>query len=429
MTATAMNGSGAAPEVKSAVYDSETRDTFHTYRNAVEGFREVNDRRLTEIERRGTPDVLTVDHVQRLEQVVAGLETRMNEQTLKANRPHLGGETRAIERRGSVSGTSYEHKRAFEGYMRSGMEVPLRQLEEKALSVSSGPDGGYTVPIELETYIMTRLANISPIRQIAGNRQVSSPSFQKAFSPTGPQGGWVAETSLASITNSPPLQQMSFPTMELYAMPSATQNLLDDSVVDIETWLAGEIDTVFAVQEGAAFVNGTGTNMPKGFLAYPTVQDANYSWGNIGYLATGVAGAFPSSNPSDILVSLVYELFAGYRQNATWVMSRKTQAVIRQMKDTQGHYLWQPPASLGQSASLINFPLVEAEDMPQIATGSFSVAFGDFRRGYLVVDRIGLRLLRDPYSAKPFVLFYTTKRVGGGVQDFNAIKLLKFDVS
>lgn len=429
MTATAMNGSGAAPEVKSAVYDSETRDTFHTYRNAVEGFREVNDRRLTEIERRGTPDVLTVDHVQRLEQVVAGLETRMNEQTLKANRPHLSGETRAIERRGSVSGTSYEHKRAFEGYMRSGMEVPLRQLEEKALSVSSGPDGGYTVPIELETYIMTRLANISPIRQIAGNRQVSSPSFQKAFSPTGPQGGWVAETSLASITNSPPLQQMSFPTMELYAMPSATQNLLDDSVVDIETWLAGEIDTVFAVQEGAAFVNGTGTNMPKGFLAYPTVQDANYSWGNIGYLATGVAGAFPSSNPSDILVSLVYELFAGYRQNATWVMSRKTQAVIRQMKDTQGHYLWQPPASLGQSASLINFPLVEAEDMPQIATGSFSIAFGDFRRGYLVVDRIGLRLLRDPYSAKPFVLFYTTKRVGGGVQDFNAIKLLKFDVS
>lgn len=429
MTATAMNGSGAAPEVKSAVYDSETRDTFHTYRNAVEGFREVNDRRLTEIERRGTPDVLTVDHVQRLEQVVAGLETRMNEQTLKANRPHLSGETRAIERRGSVSGTSYEHKRAFEGYMRSGMEVPLRQLEEKALSVSSGPDGGYTVPIELETYIMTRLANISPIRQIAGNRQVSSPSFQKAFSPTGPQGGWVAETSLASITNSPPLQQMSFPTMELYAMPSATQNLLDDSVVDIETWLAGEIDTVFAVQEGTAFVNGTGTNMPKGFLAYPTVQDANYSWGNIGYLATGVAGAFPSSNPSDILVSLVYELFAGYRQNATWVMSRKTQAVIRQMKDTQGHYLWQPPASLGQSASLINFPLVEAEDMPQIATGSFSIAFGDFRRGYLVVDRIGLRLLRDPYSAKPFVLFYTTKRVGGGVQDFNAIKLLKFDVS
>lgn len=429
MTATQMNDSGAAPEVKSAVYDSEARDTFHTYRNAVEGFREVNDRRLSEIERRGTPDVLTVDHVQRLEQVVAGLETRMNEQTLKANRPRLGGETRAIERRGSVSGTSYEHKRAFEGYMRSGMEVPLRQLEEKALSVTSGPDGGYTVPIELETYIMTRLANISPIRQIAGNRQVSSPTFQKAFSPTGPQGGWVAETSLASITNSPPLQQMIFPTMELYAMPSATQSLLDDSVVDIETWLAGEIDTVFAVQEGAAFVNGTGTNMPKGFLSYPTVQDANYSWGNIGYLATGVAGAFPSSNPSDILVSLVYELFAGYRQNATWVMSRKTQAVIRQMKDTQGHYLWQPPASLGQSASLMNFPLVEAEDMPQIATGSFSIAFGDFRRGYLVVDRIGLRLLRDPYSAKPFVLFYTTKRVGGGVQDFNAIKLLKFDVS
>jgi HK97 family phage major capsid protein len=429
MTSLATNGSGTAPERKSAVYDSEARETFQTYRTAVEGFRDINDRRLAEVERRGSADVLTAEHVQRLETVVAGLETRMNEQMLKLNRPPLGGETRATERRSLVSGTSLEHKRAFETYMRAGTESPLRQLEEKALSASSGQDGGYTVPIELETFIMTRLANISPIRQIAGNRQVSSTTFQKAFSPTGPQGGWVAETTLASITNSPPLQQMIFPTMELYAMPSATQSLLDDSVVDIETWLAGEIDTVFAVQEGAAFVNGTGVNMPKGFLAYPTVADANYSWGNIGYLATGAAGAFPASNPSDVLVSLVYELLAGYRQNATWVMSRKTQAVIRQMKDSQGHYLWQPPASLGQPASLMSFPLVEAEDMPQIATGSFSIAFGDFRRGYLIVDRIGLRLLRDPYSAKPFVLFYTTKRVGGGIQDFNAIKLLKFDVS
>ena len=277
---------------------------------------------------------------------------------------------------------------------------------------------------------MRRLGQISPIRSIAGNRQVSSPTFQKAYSATGPAGGWVAETTAVNTpTASPPLQQLVFPTMELYAMPSATQALLDDSVVDIETWLAGEIDTLFAEQEGAAFVNGDGTNKPKGFLAYPTVSDDSWSWGNLGYVATGAAGAFPASNPSDVLLNLVYTLKAGYRQNATWVMNRKVQSAIRQLKDTQGHYLWQPPVLAGGQASLMNFPLVEAEDMPAIAANSLSIAFGDFQRGYLVVDRIGLRLLRDPYSAKPFVLFYTTKRVGGGMQDFSAIKLLKFAAS
>ncbi len=413
-----------APETKSAIYDAEINRQYGDYRNTFEGFKEVNDRRLKEVEQRGSADVVTTDHLERLEQAMATREKKMRETVLRMQRPQLAGEAKVVGR-----SSSPEHKRAFNSYVRGGIEAPLRELEEKALSVSSPGDGGYTVPVEIETYIMRRLAQISPIRQIAGNRQVSSPTFTKAFSPTGPAGGWVAETALDAVTNSPPLQQMIFPTMELYAMPSATQQLLDDSIVDIETWLAGEIDTLFAVQEGAAFVNGTGINMPKGFMTYPTVPDANYSWGNIGYLATGVSGALPTSNPSDILVQLAYELQAGYRQNACWVMTRKTQAAIRTLKDTLGHYLWQPPISGSTQATLMNFPLVEAEDMPQIGPGTFPIAFGDFQRGYLVVDRIGLRVLRDPYSAKPYVLFYTTKRVGGGMQDFNAIKLLKFDVS
>jgi HK97 family phage major capsid protein len=417
-----------APETKSAIYDGDANAAFGSLMTTFETYKEVNDRRLSDIERRGTADPLSVERIDRLEQAMQTTERKMNEAALRSARPRLGGESKASGP-GGGRGSSPEHKAAFETYMRGGSEQSLRRLEEKALSVGSPGDGGYTVPIEIETFIMKRLAQISPIRQIAGNRQVSSPTFTKAFSPTGPQGGWVAESTPDTVTNSPPLQQMVFPTMELYAMPSATQQLLDDSIVDIETWLAGEIDTLFAVQEGAAFVNGTGVNMPKGFLAYPTVQDASYSWGNIGYLATGVAGALPTTNPSDILLQLAYEIQAGYRQNATWVMARKTQAQIRMLKDSLGHYLWQPPAMAGGQATLMNFPLVEAEDMPQIAAGSFSIAFGDFQRGYLVVDRIGLRLLRDPYSAKPFVLFYTTKRVGGGVQDFNAIKLLKFDVS
>jgi HK97 family phage major capsid protein len=415
---------GPAPETKSAIYDGDANAAFGSLMNTFETYKEVNDRRIADLERRGDADPLSIERLDRLEQALQTNERKMTEAALRSQRPRLGGEVKAPGR-----SSSPEHKAAFETYMRGGAEQPLRRLEEKALSVGSPGDGGYTVPIEIETFIMKRLAQISPIRQIAGNRQVSSPTFTKAFSPTGPQGGWVAETTADTVTASPPLQQMVFPTMELYAMPSATQQLLDDSIVDIETWLAGEIDTLFAVQEGAAFVNGTGTNMPKGFLQYPTVQDASYSWGNIGYLATGVAGGLPTTNPSDILLQLAYEIQAGYRQNATWVMARKTQAQIRMLKDSLGHYLWQPPAMPGGQAMLMNFPLVEAEDMPQIAAGSFSIAFGDFQRGYLVVDRIGLRLLRDPYSAKPFVLFYTTKRVGGGVQDFAAIKLLKFDVS
>jgi HK97 family phage major capsid protein len=182
----------------------------------------------------------------------------------------------------------------------------------------------------------------------------------------------------------------------------------------------------FAEQEGNAFVLGNGTAKPKGFLDYTKVLESSWSWGNIGYILTGVSGALPASNPSDVLVDTVYSLKAGYRQNANWVMNRKTQAAIRKLKDADGNYLWQPPASVGQRAMLMGFPVVEAEDMPDAAANATPIAFGDFGRGYLVVDRTGVRVLRDPYSAKPYVLFYTTKRVGGGVQDFDAIKLLKY---
>jgi HK97 family phage major capsid protein len=214
--------------------------------------------------------------------------------------------------------------------------------------------------------------------------------------------------------------------MELYAMPAATQTLLDDAIVDIGQWIADEVDTAFAEQEGAAFVVGDGVNKPKGFLAEDTVDNGAWTWGKLGFVPTGAAGAFPGATPSDVLISLIYALKAGYRQNASFVMNRKVQGAIRKFKDGQGNYLWQPPASAGQPATLMGFPVVEAEDMPDMAANAMALAFGDFRRGYLVVDRAGVRVLRDPYSAKPYVLFYTTKRVGGGIQDYDAIKLLKF---
>ena len=214
--------------------------------------------------------------------------------------------------------------------------------------------------------------------------------------------------------------------MELYAMPAATMSLLDDSAVNIDNWLADEVQTVFAEQESEAFVVGDGDKKPMGLMSNPIVAEDSWSWGNIGYTATGTDGAFSDTDPADKLVDIIYSLKAGYRQNAHWLMNRRTQAEVRKLKDADGSYLWQPAANLTASASLMNFPIVESEHMADIGTDSLSMAFGDFKRGYLIVDRLGVRVLRDPYSSKPYVLFYTTKRVGGGVQDFDAIKFLKF---
>jgi HK97 family phage major capsid protein len=212
-------------------------------------------------------------------------------------------------------------------------------------------------------------------------------------------------------------------------MPAATQTLLEDAAVNIGEWVAEEVRLAFAEQENAAFVTGDGSNKPKGFLSYTTIAEASWSWDKIGYLTTGVSGGLPASDAADVLIDMIYTLKSGYRAGAHWVMNRSTQAEIRKIKDGDGNYIWRPGEQAGQGATLMTFPIAETEDMPDIGAGSYSIAFGDFGRGYLVVDRLGLRILRDPFSAKPYVLFYTTKRVGGGVQDFNAIKLLKFGTS
>jgi HK97 family phage major capsid protein len=313
--------------------------------------------------------------------------------------------------------------------VRSGESHGLRALEQKSMSGGSNPDGGYLVPEEVEATIGRRLTNISPIRSISSVRIMNGNVYKKPFMTAGPAVGWVGETAARPETASPTLAELSFPAMELYAMPAATGALLEDSAVNIDEWLAGEVELQFATQEGTAFVSGDGVNKPTGFLNYAKVAEGSWSWGNIGYVATGVSAGFPASGPVDPLIDLTYALKAGYRQNGNFVMNRKTQSAIRKLKDVDGQYLWQPPTETGGRASFLNFPVVEAEDMPDIAANSYAVAFGDFLRGYLIVDRAGVRVLRDPYSAKPYVLFYTTRRVGGGVQDFDAIKLLKFGVS
>ncbi len=409
------------PAMPDGVDGGEVARTFDEFFRTFESYRAVNDARLAEIENRGSADVISLEKLDRLDAALDATQRRLDNLTLKSRRPQIG--TREPRQ---LTSAALEHKAAFEAYVRSGQEQILRPLETKALSAGSDPDGGYLVPEETEAGIMRRLSQVSPIRAIAGNRQVSSSTYKKPFAVSGPQSGWVGETDVRPQTTSPQLAELTFPAMELYAMPAATSSLLDDAAIDMDQWIAEEVETVFAEQEGAAFINGDGTNKPVGFLQVPRVAEASWAWGSLGTVSTGAAGAFPASAPADTLIDLIYSAKSGYRQNGRFVMNRKTQSEIRKLKDGDGNYLWQPPAGTEGAATLLNFPITEAEDMPDIATDAPAIAFGDFRRGYLVVDRMGVRLLRDPYSAKPYVLFYTTKRVGGGVQDFDAIKLLMF---
>ncbi|MCO6186693.1 phage major capsid protein [Rhizobium sp. L1K21] len=410
----------AAPEIKAV---PETMNAaFDEFMSAFETFKETNDRRLEELSKKMSADALTDEKLERINKAMDEQKRVLDHLALKKARPALGrSSVHAID--------AIEHKQAFENYIRRGDESGLKEIEAKALSAGTGADGGYTVPDEVDSEIGRRLAAISPVRALATVRQVSSNVLKKPFAVDGMSTGWVAETGARAQTATPQLAELSFPVMELYAMPAATPTLLEDSAVDIEAWIAGEVDIAFAEQEGAAFINGDGTNKPTGILSYTTVADDSWSWGKLGYVATGASGAFAASGPSDTLIEAIYALKAGYRQNATILMNRQTQGQIRKFKDADGNYLWLPPSGPGQAASLMGYPVMEAEDMPDVGAGSYSIAVGDFRSGYLVVDRTGVQVLRDPYSAKPYVLFYTTKRVGGGVQNFEAIKLVKFAAS
>lgn len=424
------SATSAAPEVKvtgapsqGGVSYGEVASAFSDLSRAFAAFREANDARVGALETRLAGDPVIEEKVARIDRAVDEAKSRLDRLVLDGRRPALGG--------GGVLADPFveEHKSAFNAYVRGGETGGLKALEAKALSAGSGPDGGYLTPDSVEREVLARLGNISPLRALASVRLISGASYKGAITKTAPVTGWVAETDSRTQSNAPVLEELDFPALELYALPAATQTLLDDAVVNIEEWLVSEIETAFAEQESKAFVVGTGSGQPKGILSYTTAAHTDWAWGKLGTTITGVSAGFPVSDPADILIDLIYSLKASYRQNAAFLLNRKTQSAIRKLKDTDGHYVWQPPATVDQAASLFSFPVVESEDMPDIGADSLSIAFGDFRRGYLIVDRAGVRVLRDPYSAKPYVLFYTTKRVGGGVQDFDAIKLLKFGTS
>ncbi|MBO6765769.1 phage major capsid protein [Maricaulis sp.] len=402
-------------ETKMTPVSAETRAALGEVLAAFEAFKEANDARLDELDAKASSDVLLDDKVARIDAALTQQKSALDRLLLDRARPGLDG---APANAGSA---------AWSDYMRRGDAAGLH--EGKSASAGSDADGGYVVPAETEARIDRLLTEASPIRAIASVRQTSAGIFRKPVSKGGAATGWVAETAARPETDSPTLDLIDFPCAELYAMPAATQQLLDDAMVDIEQWLAEEVRDVFAVQEGAAFVNGNGSGKPRGFLNYTKAAEGTQAWGEMGYVATGTDGGFDAGDPADALIDLVYAPKTAYRARGRFVMNRQTVSAVRRFKDADGNYLWQPSLSEAGTSTLLGYPVTEAEDMPDIGSDAFAIAFGDFEKGYLVVDRQGVEVLRDPYSAKPYVLFYTTKRVGGGVQDFEAIKLLKFGTS
>ena len=317
------------------------------------------------------------------------------------------------------------HQKAFAAYLRSGDDDGLRglELEGKALGTSVAADGRYLVDPQTADTIKGTLSSTASIRAIANVVNVDATSFDVLVDHTEMGAGWATEVGGVTETATPQIDRISIPLHELSALPKASQRLLDDSAFDIEGWLAGRIADKFARSEASAFVSGDGIDKPKGFLTYPTVDNDVWAWGNLGYAVTGVLGGI---SDGDAIVDLVYALGAEYRANATFVMNSKTAGTIRKLKDNDGRFLWSDGLAAGEPARLMGYPVLIAEDMPDIATDATPIAFGDFGTGYTVAERPDLRVLRDPFSAKPHVLFYATKRVGGAVSDFAAIKLLKF---
>ncbi|HOY76828.1 MAG TPA: phage major capsid protein [Hyphomonadaceae bacterium] len=385
---------------------------------AFEALKAANDARIEEIEKRGAPDPLLDAKLKKIEQSLDRQRSALERLALEQARPAMGDDPRKGDP---------EHKSAWSTYMRRGDDSGIARLDLKSVNVGTEAQGGYVAPPELDRLIEQRLMASSPMRQIASVRQTSATVFRKPVS-LGTTSAWAAETGSRAETTAPQLDLLEFPAAELYAMPAATQTLLDDAYADVDEWLADEVEQSFSAQESTAFVTGDGSNKPKGFLSYDMIADASHAWDKIGFILSGGAGAFAASNPADKLIDLVYALKSQYRANARFVMNRRTVSAVRKLKDGDGNYLWRPGAA-GESASLLGYAVTEIEDMPDIAANSFSIGFGDFRRGYLIVDRQGARVLRDPYSLKPYVLFYTTKRVGGGVQNFDAIKVMKFAAS
>lgn len=391
---------------------SEITDRVHTLGNAWEQFKQVNDQRLAEIERKGHADPLYHDQLGKINHALDNYKHRIDQIETVFSRPASGMLTKAH------SPYESEYKQAFCNYLRKGMDAGLEAIESKALSVGSDPDGGYLVTPTISSRIVSIVFESSPLRKIAATETISSDTLEMVEDRDEANAGWTSETGSVSDTDTPTVGKKSIPVHELYAQPKATQKLIDDSAIDIENWIAEKVADVFSRKENTAFISGSGVGQPRGILTYT----AGASWGEIEQIESGSDGAVTA----DSLIELYYALKEEYATHANFLMNRSTLQSVRLLKESNtNQYLWQPGLMAGAPDTLLGVPVVQAADMPVPATDSLSVAVGDFSRAYQIVDRTGIRVLRDPFTEKPFVKFYTTKRTGGDVVNFEAIKLLK----
>ena len=317
------------------------------------------------------------------------------------------------------------HQKAFDAYLRSGDDAGLRGLAIEEKGMTTAGDGGFLAAPRMSESVQNALTGAGSLRALANVVTVDAPVYEVLVDRDDLVTGWADETDAAE-TAPGGVEKIAIPLHELSAMPKASQRLLDDSAFDVEAWLAGRIADKFARAEAHAFLQGDGMEKPEGLLTAITDPTGAGTISSIGELATGVPGAFDPATAAEVLIDLVYALSARHRVNASFVMSSKTAAVIRKLKDNDGRFLWADSLAAGEPARLLGYPVMLSEDMPEIAAESRSILFGDFKAAYTVVERPELRVLRDPFSAKPHVLFYATKRVGGGLVDGRAIKVLRF---
>ena len=394
---------------------NEVKQVLEAQAQAWEQFKSANEARLSAIEQSRSAS----EYDAKLAKINAELEKLNDSQKAIA-----AAQTRT-EHSGEQVGD--EHRKAFRQFMRKGDVAGLEGI--KGARVSDDTTGGYLVPAAVVGPIVQRIFDTSPVRQVARIQAITGNAIEGAVDYGQLSVSWLDEVTASSDPTTPSLKKYRIEVNNQRSSPRISPVLLEDAAVDIEAWIGEKIARDFALSENTAFVAGSGVAQPRGFTTYTTAAtaDATRTWGQLEHVATGTSGGFGStSNGTDKMTELAYKVKAGYRANAVWMMSKATLAVARTLKNSNGDYVWSPSVQVGTPASLLGYPVVEAEDMPALGANSLSVAFGDFRAGYMIVDRIGLSVLRDPYSNNPYVTFHAVRRVGGGVVDFDAIKFLKF---
>ncbi len=399
--------------------NSDPKAMIGAIQAAFEEFKKANDEKL-----KGKADVVLDEKVERIDASIGNFQKAIDDINAKIAAANFGGAGAG----GGLTPSDPEYTEAWAKFFRhgddeSGIRSKHNVGPRAAMTVGVNTDGGYLAPIEWDRTITSKLKEISPIRQNAHVQSISGAGIRKVYNDRAVVSGWVGETAARPATGTPQLGILDFVPGEIYANPFASQNLLEDSEVNLEQWLAGEVNVEFARQEGIAFISGDGVNKPFGILTYVegAANAAKHPWGAIKVVASGDANLIKS----DSIIDLIYDLPASYRIGAKFYMNRLTQSSVRKLKDGQNNYLWQPSYAAGQPATLAGEAIVEVPDMPGVAANNIAALYGNMELTYLVVDRIGIIVLRDPYTNKPFVGFYTRKRVGGGVTNPEPMRALK----